>query len=247
MLKIYLCEDEKAQLERWEEIITKYLVMHEVNMELYCSTAKPAQVLECLKRSDSPGLYFLDIDLKAEMNGFQLAGEIRKYDPRGYLVFITTHGEMAPLTFKLKVEAMDFILKDEPGCLKERIISCIEAAASNYYKYLETKNRAMVVKEEFSFVKMDQEDILFITTDLESRTIAIHTCNGVRRRAGTLKEIAVQLNPWFYYCSRSTIVNIKNAAEYLPDVRKIRMKNGALCDVSFRKAGEIKQRLKEWR
>lgn len=247
MLKIYLCEDEKAQLENWRQIITTYLMMHEVNMELYCWTAKPTKVLEYVRSTDSSGLYFLDIDLKAEMDGFQLAKEIRKHDPRGYLVFITTHDELAPFTFKMKVEAMDFILKDEPEYFVERITSCIEAAAFNYHKYLETKNRDMVVKGDFSIVKMDQEDILFITTGLNSRTIEIHTCNGVRRRAGTLKEIAVQLNPWFYYCSRSTIVNLKNAAEYLPDVRKIRMKNGALCDVSFRKAGEIKQRLKEWR
>lgn len=32
---------------------------------------------------------------------------------------------------------------------------------------------------------------------------------------------------------------------YLPGERKVRMKNGAFCDVSFRMAGEIQRRIKE--
>ncbi|MCQ4727792.1 response regulator, partial [Anaerotignum faecicola] len=87
MINIYLCEDDDVQLKRWKDIIKKYLMMHDMDMELYCWTTQPEELLRHLEMADSVGLYFLDIDLKAEMDGLKLARKIRVYDPRGYLVF----------------------------------------------------------------------------------------------------------------------------------------------------------------
>lgn len=47
------------------------------------------------------------------MNGFELAQEIRKFDPRGFIIFITTHAELSYMTFTYKVEALDYIIKDD--------------------------------------------------------------------------------------------------------------------------------------
>ena len=41
------------------------------------------------------------------------------------------------ISFKLKVEAMDFILKDEPDQFEKKICSCLEAAHTNYYRHLQ--------------------------------------------------------------------------------------------------------------
>lgn len=245
MINIYLCEDDHVQLNCWKRIIEKYLMIHNMDMELFCWAAGPSDLLTFLEKSDCVGLYFIDIDLNADMNGLELAGEIRKYDPRGYIVFITTHDEMAPLTFKLKVEAMDFILKDEPNRLEKKICSCLEAANTNYYRQLQAGNKVLVIKDGRDSVLMDQDDIIFITCGQNSHTVVICTWNGMRRLPGTLKEIMAHLNRYFCYCSRSAIINIKNAEVYLPKERKLRMKNGAVCDVSFRMAGEIQRRLKE--
>ena len=113
MIHIYLCEDDKRQLARWISIIEKYLLMNSTESLLYCTSSTPEDLLKVRSHSNITGLYFLDIDLRAEKNGIELAEEIRKYDPRGYIVFVTTHSEMAYLTFQYKVEAMDFIIKDK--------------------------------------------------------------------------------------------------------------------------------------
>ena len=245
MINIYLCEDDQVQLECWKNRIEKYLMIHNMDMELFCWTKDPLVLLTFLEKSECVGLYFIDIDLNADMNGLELAVKIRKHDPRGYIVFITTHDEMAPLTFKLKVEAMDFILKDEPDQFEKKICSCLEAAHTNYYRHLQAGNRALVIKDGPDSILMNQDDILFITCGHNSHTIVIYTWNGVRRLSGTLKEIKTRLNRYFCYCSRSAIINIKNMEIYLPGERKVQMKNGAFCDVSFRMAGEIQRRIKE--
>lgn len=41
MINIYLCEDDDVQLKRWKDIIKKYLMMHDMDMELYCWTTQP--------------------------------------------------------------------------------------------------------------------------------------------------------------------------------------------------------------
>lgn len=234
MINIYLCEDDDAQLKHWKDIINKYLMMHDVDMELFCWTTRPEELLRYLKRADSVGLYFLDIDLNTEMDGLELARKIRIYDPRGYLVFITTHDEMTSMIFKLKVEAMDFILKDEPENLEERMKSCMVAAVNNYQSYLAASNRRLVIKADHSSIQMDQDDIIYITSGKNSHTVEIYTWNGVRRLSGTLKAVAIQLNNWFCFCNRSTLVNVRNVKEYCAEKRTVIMKNGESIQVSYR-------------
>ena len=66
-----------------------------------------------------------DIQLEADINGIKLGSEIRKYDPIGNIIFVTSHSELTYLTFVYKVSAMDFIFKDDPtisiDCLKLHI------------------------------------------------------------------------------------------------------------------------------
>ena len=54
--------------------------------------------------------------------------EIRKYDPIGNIVFVTSHSELTYLTFVYKVAAMDFIFKDDPDQLKTRVLDCLDTA-----------------------------------------------------------------------------------------------------------------------
>ena len=84
MINIYLCEDDQVQLECWKNRIEKYLMIHNMDMELFCWTKDPLVLLAFLEKSECVGLYFIDIDLNADMNGLELAVKIRKHDPRGY-------------------------------------------------------------------------------------------------------------------------------------------------------------------
>lgn len=128
MLDIYLCEDSKEQLLNWKKTVENYIMMSTENCTLKCAASTPKELLTIRKESSLTGLYFLDIDLQSSINGLELAQEIRKIDSRGYIVFITTHSEMNLLTFRYKIEAMDFILKDEPDNLPTRICDCIKTA-----------------------------------------------------------------------------------------------------------------------
>ncbi len=73
MINIYLCEDDQVQLDCWKNRIEKYLMIHNMDMELFCWTKDPLVLLTFLEKSECVGLYFIDIDLNADMNGLELA------------------------------------------------------------------------------------------------------------------------------------------------------------------------------
>lgn len=243
MIHIYLCEDDKKQLKRWESITEKYLMINPTESQLYCSASRPEELLSMRKRSDVTGLYFLDIDLQSKINGLQLAQEIRKYDPRGYIVFVTTHNEMAVLTFRYKVEAMDFIVKDDGENLAEQFYSCIENAENNYKSQLGTSNCLLSVKIDKTSLVLDQNDIIAITTSDGYHKLIIHTKTGIRQITGSLKEFRETLNSDFCQCSRSAIINMKHAIKYSREKALITMDNKEIYPVSVRMMGKIQKAL----
>lgn len=244
MIRIFLCEDDPIQLSHWKKSIERFLVMYDMECELYCSATDPNELLRLMEDSEPVGLYFLDIDLKAEITGMELARKIRFHDPRGYIVFITTHGEAAPLTFKYKLEAMDFILKDEPDLLEERIAACIRNALENYSRHLHSGHHMLTIKICQDSMVLDQNDIYQVKSVEGSHQVAIHTVHGIYRISATLKEIASSLSSAFCYCNRSVIVNMDKVQKYLPEEKVLVLKNNEHCRVSFRLVGEVHNRLK---
>ena len=243
MIHIYLCEDDERQLIRWKDIVDKYLLMNSTESNLYCSTSDPEELLSLRKKSSITGLYFLDIDLHARLNGIELAQEIRKYDPRGYIVFVTTHSEMAILTFQYKVEAMDFIVKDMTNTLPDQICSCIRNAETNYKNQLNISNHFLSIKIDKSSLILDQNDIIAVTTGEDYHKIIIHTKTGVKQITGTLKELNSILNAAFLQCSRSAIVNLKHVIKYSREDALLIMDNKETYSVSFRMMGKVQKAL----
>ena len=95
MLSIYICDDIIEITSQFEKYIKKYLLCRDDDMELVCAATTPGEDLDILsmKGQCNTGLYFLDVDLKSSMDGFQLAARIRDKDPNGFIVFITDDGE----------------------------------------------------------------------------------------------------------------------------------------------------------
>ena len=108
MLSVFVCEDDKIQREKLEKIIRNVIMIEELEMEFTLSTGDIKELLELVKKLEPIGLYFLDIDLQQELNGIELASEIRKYDTFGKIVFLTSHTELMPLAFQYRVEALDY-------------------------------------------------------------------------------------------------------------------------------------------
>lgn len=111
MIDVYICEDNLKQLKLITKFISDSIMIEALDMQIICSTPDPHIILKELLTAENTGLFFLDIDLKSDINGLELAQRIRKIQPRCFIIFITSHSEMSFLTFQYKLEALDFIIK----------------------------------------------------------------------------------------------------------------------------------------
>ena len=110
MIPIYLCEDNPLQLDLLKSMIEKYIFIQAYDMEIRQAVHTPHELLNLLPDQPENAVYFLDIHLHSDMDGIELASAIRQKDPRAFIIFTTTHSEMAMTTFRYQVEPLGFLI-----------------------------------------------------------------------------------------------------------------------------------------
>ena len=235
MIKIYLCEDNLEQLQKVKQIVESVIMIEDLDMQLTLATNDPYKLLNEIKNEQSVGLYFLDVDLKADMNGIKLGEEIRKYDPRGFIVYITSHAEMSYLTFVYKVEALDYIVKDNFTDLHTRVHKCILNAYEKYSSLSkDDQQKYFHVKSGDKNVYLEYDKILFLETSQTVHKIKVHAEDRQIEFYGRIKDVMEKLDNRFYKCHRSFIVNKNKIKEIDKKNRIIHLVNGQQCLASVR-------------
>lgn len=234
MLPVYICEDSKLQLQYLEKKVNDTILIEELDASIVCAVSSPYKLLEYLEAHATPSLYFLDVELNCDMDGFALAKEIRRYDPRGFIVFITAHTELSALTFKYKLEAMDYIVKDLPETLQKDVHSCLLKAMELYTAPTNTMQKTLALKSEGKVITFQQPEIYCIETSHEAHKIRIHQQNSHTEIFYSLKEISKLLNDDFFQCHKSCIINLRHIREINRKNYTVTLTNGRICPVSTR-------------
>ncbi|HDB7019274.1 TPA: response regulator transcription factor [Staphylococcus aureus] len=212
-MKIFICEDDPKQRENMVTIIKNYIMIEEKPMEIALATDNPYEVLEQAKNMNDIGCYFLDIQLSTDINGIKLGSEIRKHDPVGNIIFVTSHSELTYLTFVYKVAAMDFIFKDNS-------VETIE------------------LKRGSNSVYVQYDDIMFFESSTKSHRLIAHLDNRQIEFYGNLKELS-QLDDRFFRCHNSFVVNRHNIESIDSKERIVYFKNKEHCYASVRNVKKI--------
>lgn len=234
MLKIFICEDNIKEQEKLKKIVENTILIENYDMELKLVTSNPYKVLEEIKLNPCSGIYFLDVDLGCDINGIELGEKIRTYDPRGFIIFITTHAEMSYLTFIHKVEAMDFIIKDDTYNISQRIQDCIKNAHTRYTATTNDIQKVFSIKVDDKIISIQYDDILFFETSSTVHKVILHSENRLIEFYSKMKDLETLLDDSFCRCHSSYIVNKNNIKEIDKKKRVIYMKNGDTCFASVR-------------
>lgn len=230
MLNIYVCEDREDQRKRFAAIIESYYTSNYLDATLKLSTDSPYELIKNID-TENPGLYFLDIDLKTDINGLQLAKEIKNAENRSVIVFLTAHSEMMLLTFQYKVEALDFIVKDNYKNIGERIGDCISVA---YKRHLEQKpdTRVFRIAMKDTVKILEFNDIIYFETTSLKHKLRVHTDTRMLEFYSELKKVENDLDSRFMRCHKSYIINQHKIKEIDKKNSLIIMVNGDCCPCS---------------
>lgn len=239
MLNIFVCEDDARQRQTILQMIQNTLLIEEMDMQLVLDTGDPYSLLEAVKTSQNTGIYFLDIDLNSSMNGMKLAQQIRLFDPRGFIIFITAHSELSYMTFQYRVEAMDFVLKDNPAEMKVKIRECLLNALERYTLQTNKIHKVYSIEIGSRKISVAYDDIFFFETSSNVHKVILHARDRQIEFSGTIKELASTLEGDFVRCHRSFLVNKNNIKETDAKNRIIYFPNGETCLMSTRMMKEL--------
>jgi two-component system response regulator AgrA len=234
MLDIFVCEDHTEQRRTIVQILQNTVLIEELDMQLVLDAGDPYVLLEKVKTNQNTGIYFLDIDLNSDMNGMKLAQQIRLYDPRGFIIFITAHSELSYMTFQYRVEAMDFVLKDNPAEAKVKIRECLLNAMERYTLQTNKTHKVYTTQVGGRKISVDYEDIFFFETSSNIHKVILHAKDRQIEFSSSIKELASTLGDNFVRCHRSFLVNRNNIKEVDAKNRIIYFTNGETCLMSTR-------------
>lgn len=243
MIDIFICEDDQMQLEQLGKMIENHILIENFDMQIKVKTQYPAEILDHIVDNKTSNIYFLDVDLKTNINGIELAEKIRCNDPRGFIIFVTTHDEMSPLTFKYKVEALDYIIKGNAKEISYQILQCLLNIDSKTSIASPQLMKRFNLRTKDKTVNLNFEEIYFFETASSAHKVAMHCKTQIVEFNGSLNDIEAQLDDRFVRCHRSYVVNIQHIAEINHNKKILSLHNGQTCLLSSRGLKMLKARM----
>lgn len=142
-------------------------------------------------------ILLLDVEMK-EMSGIDLAREVRKYDRRVEIIFITSHFEFAGEGYE--VDALHYLTKP---LKEEKFLETLHKAADK----LDQAPAYVIIQSEGEIVKLYKRDVLYIEAFLHY--LVIHTKEREYRIKESISSFEEQLGDGFYRSHRSYLVSLQ--------------------------------------
>ncbi len=245
MLHIFICEDIESYRMNLTKWIKDIVMIENFDMKLVLATSDPMEMIHYIEENKSAGLYFLDVDLNTDINGIELAERIREYDPRGFIVFVTAYGDKLHLTFKYRVEAMDYIVKDLSTDIRKRIHGCIVDANKKYTQGATELQKNFVIRVDDKTISIPYNEILYIETSSFAHKLILHSTKRQLTFNSRLKDVEQLLDGRFYKSHKSVIVNLNRISEIDDKNNLLILKDTSKCAVAVREKKKIAELLKE--
>ncbi|ESV55617.1 accessory gene regulator A [Streptococcus agalactiae LMG 14747] len=232
MMNIFILEDNLRQQERLLSTVKAILKEENISARHLAAYSKSSNLLADIIERGSHQLFFFDIEIKdEERKGLEIASEVRKLDPNAIIVFVTTHSEFAPISFKYKVAAYDFIDKSlDADDFKEQVRESILYTATlsgsaqtdvDYFDYKSAKAQ----------VKVPLHDILYFETSQIAHKLILRTRTERLEFYAKISDIE-KMHDKFFQCHRSFLVNIDNVSRIDKANQLAYFDNGESCLVS---------------
>ncbi|WP_100064974.1 LytR/AlgR family response regulator transcription factor [Miniphocaeibacter massiliensis] len=233
MIDAYICEDNKNILKLLKNEIEKYILIQNYDIEIKGNYSNPNDFIDNLKNINQRSIYFLDIDYNGfEVNGFDLGKEIRKRDARGFIIYITSFDNLLMETFKYRLEALDYIIKDAEGNFIKQVVGVIDSVIERLNNEPVSESKYYSVNIFDTVHKIPYDEILYFETSEKAHRIILYTTESSYEFFGKIKEIEVELGDDFYKSHRSILVNRSKIKALDKKYRVLELETGIKCPIS---------------
>lgn len=218
MLHFILCDDNLNILDKLEKMLENIFTKNNFDAKVSFTSDNSDKILEYIKSNPSDVL-LLDINLKSNKTGLELAEEIRKVKKNSYLIFTTGHLEYAMVAYKYKT--FDYIAKPITyDRLEDTIIRLFDDINGLNKRYLKIDSKNTLIDEaEIQYIKRDGMKLIFHTSTRDYDTYS------------SFNKFQDKLPKTYIRCHKSYIANINQIKDVEPVSGTITFKDGNTCDI----------------
>lgn len=218
MLNFVLCDDNESALTKFAKMLDIIFVNNDLNGKIVFTTSNPHDVFTYVK-NNSVDVVILDIDLKSNISGLDIATKIRDINKKIYIIFASAHLEYLILAYKCKT--FDYLTKPITLPNLEKTILRL------YNDIIEDDSNSLFIKigNKDSLVKSDS--IYFI--EKNNTQLVFRGKNADYNFYSSFAKIESNLPKSFIRCHKSYIVNLKNVDCIIDNVIHFDKKDKIKC------------------
>lgn len=229
-LRIAICDDEIRDIKTIEKHILQYNI--ESNDNIVLSSFLMAEDL-LIQHNEAPfDAVFLDIEMP-DINGMELAKQLRQEDDNLLIVFTTSYPEYMQDSFE--VQPFQFLCKPIDYKNIEKVLSSIIS------KFSRSKHTIVMINNDNEKHFINLKEIYYVSVQKGQKgTLSYHLADHDLTSKGTLSSIESELMTYgFISPARGMIVNLNHISSM--NSERILLNNGTEIPISRRRLKEIQK------
>ena len=233
MLNFVVCDDNSSLLNRLVKMLETIFTKNNFEATIGLQTEDIDTVLDYID-CNNVDVLMLDINLKSNKSGLDVAEQLRKTNKNSYLIFTTGHLEYAMMAYKYKT--FDYLAKPITlERLEETILRLFEDINGQPRKYIKIDGKNTIIDEsEIQYIKRDGMKLVFHTASRDYDTYS------------SFNKFQDKLPENYIRCHKSFIANIGQIKDVEPVTNTITFKNGDTCELGPKYKSDFMEVLKNY-
>ena len=231
MLNFIICDDNLNILNKLKTMLENIFVKNNFEANVSYTSDNIDDILSYVD-DNKVDVLMLDINLKADKSGLELAEAVRKKNKNVYLIFTTGHLEYAMVAYKFKT--FDYLAKPITyDRLEDTVKRLFEDINGLPKKYIKIDNKNTIIDEsQIHYIKRDGMKLIFHTSSRDYDTYS------------SFAKLDDKLPENFVRCHKSFVINLNNVKNVDPVTCTIYLTDDSSCNIGPKYKQEFMEVLK---
>lgn len=226
MVNFALCDDNINILDRLEKMLENIFTKNNFDAHVTFKSTNSTDMIDFISKN-KVDVVLLDINLKSNKSGLELAKAIRNMHRNTYIIFTTGHLEYAMVAYKFRT----FYYLAKPityDRLEDTIIRLFEDINTAPKRYIKIDNKNTLV---------DAAEVIYIKRD--GMKLVFHTANRDYETYSSFNKFQDKLPKNYMRCHKSYVANISQIRDVEPVSGVITFNDGSTCDIGPKYKSEL--------
>ncbi|MEI3355916.1 MAG: LytTR family DNA-binding domain-containing protein [Clostridia bacterium] len=226
MVNFALCDDNINILDRLEKMLENIFTKNNFDAHVTFKSTNSTDMIDFISKN-KVDVVLLDINLKSNKSGLELAKAIRNMHRNTYIIFTTGHLEYAMVAYKFRT--FDYLAKPITyDRLEDTIIRLFEDINTAPKRYIKIDNKNTLV---------DAAEVIYIKRD--GMKLVFHTANRDYETYSSFNKFQDKLPKNYMRCHKSYVANISQIRDVEPVSGVITFNDGSTCDIGPKYKSEL--------